>query len=139
MSASEILAAFKVIGSSFTNGPIYWPNDRVVPPNPPSLYVWAEVTGLGADLLGSGTLPLSARRGFIRFHIFDAYGSASEGLYAAADVLTALFGAIANAGSVTGLNMMAPTTPEIGAQSDDGLWYGVSISVPWIYWAAATA
>ena len=139
MSATSILIAFKGIVAAFTTAPVYWPNEKIVTPDPPSPFVSAEITGLVADLLGSGTYPVSARHGFIRFHVMAPFGDALEELYGIADTLGGLFAVVANAGCVTGLNTFAPTAPEIGAQSEDGLWFGVSISVPWVYWATAAA
>lgn len=138
MSGSSILAGMKALVSGVTT-PIYWPSMRIIPPDPPSPFVWVEITGLGGTLLGSGTNPLSERAGFTRFHIFIPYGDAIEEAYAIADTLTGLYAVQANAGGCQGLQTFAPTAPEIGAQSDDGLWYGVSISAPWSYWASAGA
>jgi hypothetical protein len=138
MSGISILAGMKALVSGVTT-PIYWPSMRVVPPDPPAPFVWVEISGLGGILLGSGSMPLSARNGFSRFHIFIPYGDPLEEAYTIADILTALYAAQANAGGCAGLQILAPTPPEIGAQSDDGLWYGVSISVPWVYWASAGA
>lgn len=145
MSAAAILAAFKGLAVPFTTGAVYWPNDRLVPPDPPALFVWTEVTGLGSNLTGSGTQPLAARPGMIRFHVLIPNGDGIEQAYTAADALSALFAALPNAGGVQGLQTWAPTMPELGASSTDaagapdGLWYGVSVSVPWTYWASIGA
>ena len=138
MSNAAVLAGLKSLAAGFAN-PIYWPGEKITPPEPPSAYVWAEVNGLGADLLGIGMQSLSARHGFVRFHILDAYGDSTEGQVAISDTLAALYGMLVNAAGVQGLNTFEPTPPETGAQSDDGLWFGVSISVPFVYWAGATA
>jgi Bacteriophage related domain of unknown function len=139
MSNSALLAALKSVAAGFTACPVYWPNERTVTPEPPSAFVWAEVTGLSAELLTLGTANASARHGFIRFHVMVPFGDAMEEAYVLADALGGQFAALGNAGGCQGLQTFAPTTPEIGATSDDGLWYGASVSVPWTYWGPAAA
>ena len=138
MSATSVRTALQSRAPSIS-APIYWPSDKIVPPEPPSPYIWANIEGLGSDLLGSGTRPLSSRPGFIRFNILIPYGYQIQEAYAIADTLDGIYSALTNAGGCQGLQTKAATLPEDGAQSTDGLWYGCSISVPFMYWAAAGA
>lgn len=136
MSNASILAAFKAVGTGFVSGPLYWPNERIVTPDPPDIFVWVDITGLGASLLGTGTHSAIEQRGFLRFHIFVPYGEAIERAYAAADSLSSLFQVKTNIGSVVCLQTFTATPPEEGASSTDGNFFGVSISIPWVFWGS---
>jgi hypothetical protein len=101
--------------------------------------VFVEIRSLGGDLLGMGRQPVSARRGFLRFHVMAPFGDDISEASAIVDTLSGLFAVVAQAGGVTWLQTFAPTPPESGAEDDDGLWFVLSFSVNYSYWAGAAA
>lgn len=130
-----VLAAIKSLAAPFTDAPIAWPNEAFTLPTDdygsPLPWIWAETNGLGATLIGLGSENLSEDHGFVRFHVMVPVGSGLEGATGLADTLSALYRA---QNPISGLQLLAPSPPEFGASSDDGLYFGVSFSVPWTYW-----
>lgn len=123
--------AIQTLLASFTTCPVTQPNEQFSPPSPPSPWVYAETTGLGADLMGVGAHNVTAQHGFLRLHIMIPFGAGMDLAYSIADQLTGIF---ASAQPITGLQFDAATLPEVGAASDDGVYFGISVSVPFTYW-----
>lgn len=136
MSAVALLAALKGLAATFSDCPIFWPNEIISRPTNdagmPEPFVWAEITGLNSEITSMGAPGQNWLKddGFVRLHIMVPFGAALETPYAIADTLAGLFRI---ASPIDGLQTFAPTKPEPGAESDDGLYYGVSISVPYTY------
>ena len=136
MSNVTLLAALKGLAATFTDCAVIWPNEAFVPPvgdlGNALPFVWAEITGLGSELLGTGLQNLGVQHGFCRFHVMVPTNTAMEWPYGIADTLSGLYKA---KNPITGLQTYEPTAPETGATSDDGNYWGISISIPWDYWS----
>jgi hypothetical protein len=130
----SVVAAFKTQAAAFTGCPLFWPNDTVVPPSPAAPYVWVERIGMNSEVLSMGTPGNNALRddGYLRFHVLAPYGSGEDAINSIAESLASLYRATSPA-NLVGLQTLAPTPPELGAQSQDGQWFGVSFTVPYFY------
>ena len=132
MSNATLRTAIQGLLASFTTCPVTQPNEQFVPSSPPAPWVYAEMTGIGADLLGTGVHNATAQHGFLRLHIMVPFGAGLDQAYSIADELTGFFAA---AQPIQTLQFGAATSPETGATSDDGVYFGVSVSVPYTYWS----
>ena len=132
-----VVNAIKAHALAFSDCPIFWPNETIAKPTDangnPAPFVLADFTTLRSEIIAIGAGPgTHALRddGFIRFHIFVPENTGLDMALSLADSLATLFRGIA---PMTGLQTLAPSPPDSGAQSDDGLYYGVSFSVPYYY------
>lgn len=139
------VAAIKTRAATFTDARLGWPNEDFAAPVSPSGYpvttsggaeipapfVWGEIRSLRSERLSGDGAGRSVIRddGFIRFHVMVPKGTGDAGAYTLAETLAALF----RVQYFGGVQTLAPTPAEGGAGTDDGLYYGVSFSVPfWI-------
>jgi hypothetical protein len=114
------IAAIKDRASTFTDCPLYWPNETIIQPSPPSPYVWCEIKMLGEPEIRSMGVPGShwlRDNGFLRFYIVTPSGQGTDATYSIGSNLAGIF-RIANFG---GLQTLAPSTPTDGIV--DGDWY----------------
>lgn len=134
--------AIKTHAAAFSDAPIGWPNEDFPDPvspgghpvdanGNPRPFIWGEIRSLRADRLsGDGrTKSLIQDEGFVRFHVMVPRGTGTDAAYALAEGLAAIF----RVKSFGGVQTLAPTPAEGGAETEDGNFFGVSFSVPfWI-------
>lgn len=120
------IQAIKDRASTFTDCPLYWPNEVIPVLDAPAPYVWAEITGLTTEIRSMGVPGNHWLRdhGLLRAHVAIPSGQGTDAAYSIGENLAALF----RIASFGGIQTLAPTPADAGAY--DGDWFVSSFSIP---------
>lgn len=131
MFGNIVTAIRQRMEAGFTAAPLSWPNEDYQP-TAQQPWVFAEVIGNGGDCTGFNSPGLRAAQddGLIQAHVFVPEGTGTDDAYNLAGAIGDLFLMATFSGTGCRIACRKPSVGEAEPGSEDGLWWRVSVSIP---------